>query len=81
MYRTDNPNSGKRGVKRAFKSPTGGKSGPCISYKDGKVYVFEPATRTTRKRKVVVVKAAPVTKRTQFNQGATYGETWQGGQS
>jgi hypothetical protein len=75
-----NPNSGKRGVKHAFRQPQGGTSGPCISYRDGKKYVFEPKTKTVNKKRVIVVKEQPVSKRTQFTRAATYGETWQSGQ-
>lgn len=77
-----NPNSGKRGVKNAFVQRAGGTSSPCISYKDGKKYVFEPAKpkKTENRRKVIVVKEAPVSKRTQFTRAATYGESWQTGQ-
>lgn len=74
-----NPNAGKRSVKNAFAQRQGGKSGPCISYKDGKRFLFEPATPTAKKnvKKVVVVKEAPPTKRSQFSRGAQYGESWQ----
>lgn len=78
-----NPNSGKRGVKGAFTQRQGGKSGPCISYRDGKRFLFEPATPKARSntKTVIVVKEVPMSKRERGMRAAQYGETWQGGQN
>jgi hypothetical protein len=78
-----NPNSGKRSASRLPNRGSSVKASPCISTfrdKPGKTFLFEPKAKARKQRKVViVVKDTPITKRSQFTMGATYGESWQGG--